>query len=175
VASKSKKAPKPATKVYRWKPGSRHKVPAQVAGEELARIARESGGQVQHVTPKAVVDASRPFDAPLHPSFEWRDDVAGELYREQQARWVIKDVEVLIEKDDGSEPDPMRQFVHVEIEDVGSCYGDTIQVMSDEELRAQTLREARSLLKGIAKRYRDLEELGPIIELIDQLDGDDAA
>lgn len=76
---------------YEFRKGSRYSVDAEVVGVELERIQRENGV----TTPKAVVEAGRPDDAPLHPVFEWRDEVAAESYREWQARKLIKNVTVV--------------------------------------------------------------------------------
>lgn len=66
-------------------------VDAQTAGEELERIREDRG----LLTPGAVVEESRPEDAPLHPVFEWRDPVAAEQWREHQASQLIKRVRVV--------------------------------------------------------------------------------
>jgi len=76
-------------------------VSAQEAGEELDRI-RNRYGTLQ---PAAVVDESRPDEAPLHPVFEWDDEQAAERYREHQAASLIKRVKVVVEPtDDDDEP-----------------------------------------------------------------------
>lgn len=66
-------------------------VDAQTVGNELERIKVSYG----HVSPKAVVEEARPEDAPLHPAFEWRDEVAAGLYREHQATNLIRRVRVV--------------------------------------------------------------------------------
>jgi hypothetical protein len=66
-------------------------VDAQTAGEELDRIRRRDGT----IRPAVVVNESRPDEAPLHPVFEWRDEVAAEKYREHQATKLVKVVRVV--------------------------------------------------------------------------------
>jgi hypothetical protein len=68
-------------------------VDAQTAGEELDRIRKEHGT----LEPGTVVDESRPDEAPLHPAFEWHDPKAAELYREHQAKDLIKRVRVVVQ------------------------------------------------------------------------------
>lgn len=92
---------------YAFKQGARYGVDAQVVGEELERIQKEHGV----TTPGAVVEASRPDDAPLHPVFEWRDEVAAEGYRKWQARNLIKSVTVIEQRDGKDVPVPV--YVHV--------------------------------------------------------------
>lgn len=67
--------------------------PDAVAGE-LTRIATERGG----ISAPVLVEESKPAGAALHPCFEWHDKKAGALYREHQARQIIKSVTVI--KDD---------------------------------------------------------------------------
>lgn len=66
-------------------------VDAQTAGQELDRIRRRDGT----IRPAVVVSESRPEEAPLHPVFEWRDEVAAEKYREHQATNLVKVVRVV--------------------------------------------------------------------------------
>lgn len=66
-------------------------ISADTAGSELSRIREENG----RLTPQLVVDEARSDDAPLHPAFEWRDDVAAECYRNVQASSLIKTVKVV--------------------------------------------------------------------------------
>lgn len=40
--------------------------------------------------PQHVVDAARPAESPLHAHFEWRDDIAAERYRIEQAKGLIR-------------------------------------------------------------------------------------
>lgn len=80
---------------FAFRQGARYGVDAQVVGAELARIQQQNGV----TTPQAVVEAGRPDDAPLHPVFEWRDEVAAESYRQWQARKLIKSVTVIEQRD----------------------------------------------------------------------------
>lgn len=48
------------------------------------------------LTPSAVVEAARDAASPLHPLFEWDDDLAAEAYRLDQARAVIRTVLVTV-------------------------------------------------------------------------------
>ena len=71
------------------------KVSAEVAAPVLEGLANEN-----RLTAANLVDVSRPEDAPLHPEFEWRDDVAAERWREEQARQIIRCIRVVSEEDD---------------------------------------------------------------------------
>ena len=80
------------TAKFKWADGARGRggrgVTAQVAGEEIAKIEARDG----HVSSEALVEESRPEDAPLHPAFEWDDAKAAERYRVHQASTLIRAV-----------------------------------------------------------------------------------
>jgi hypothetical protein len=43
------------------------------------------------ITPEAVVAAARPKNSPLHQLFDWDNEVAGDKWRNHQARILIKE------------------------------------------------------------------------------------
>src|SRR5438105_923153 len=71
--------------------GSRYHVDADIARQELLRINKRDGG----ITPSAVVEDARPEEAPLHCAFEWDDSLAGEEWRQHQARNLIRAVKIV--------------------------------------------------------------------------------
>lgn len=78
--------------MFVFRPGSRVAgVDAEVAGAELERIREETGV----LMPDAVVEESRPKDAPLHPAFEWDNKRAGQAWRVHQARNLIRAIQVV--------------------------------------------------------------------------------
>ena len=96
---------------YQYKPtyfGAR-KVKADVVGQALEQL--DATGSL---TAKRVVDAARPEGAPLHPEFEWDDPKAAEAYRENQARSLIRAIEVIVEAQGPEQPREIRPaFIHV--------------------------------------------------------------
>lgn len=63
--------------------------------KELARIEDEQG----RLTARAVVAAASNEASPMHDHFEWDDSVAGNNYREQQARKLIEKVTFIVESE----------------------------------------------------------------------------
>jgi hypothetical protein len=59
---------------------------------ELAALEAEHGV----ITAQAVVDRARDPDSPMHAHFEWDDTVAAERHREDQARALIRSVQIEI-------------------------------------------------------------------------------
>lgn len=134
-------------------------IDAQTAGEELARIHAEHG----RLTPRAVVDESLPEDAPLHPAFEWRDNVAADEYRQIQARSLIKTVEVIRPAEDEKEPEP----VYVKVANSPAQYERSSKVAQTPDMfesafmlacqRLQSAQKAIEHLQQIAKREQRAE------------------
>lgn len=147
---------------YRFSPHYGAPVQAQTAGEELSRIESEHGG----ITPKLVVDESRPEEAPLHPVFEWNDETAAEEWRKDQASRLIRSVRCVSSDEERTDEGPAFVSV-VSRESEQREYISTVKAMDDEEYRAQVLEDVIALLKGIQKRHRDLSELAGVWEALD--------
>lgn len=139
--------------VYQWKIGARYGIDPQVAGEEVDRLRASANGLL---APSAVVDAARYENHPLHGAFEWDDSVAGEKYREGQARYLIGHLVVL--SGPKSAPQAMRAFVNVQRGEVQG-YTSTAIVISDTELRQQIIQRAVDELLRWRERYGQYEEL----------------
>ena len=130
----------------------------EVVGQELQRIHEEEGT----LRPQAVVNAARPEDAPLHPAFEWNDLIAGEQYRNIQARSLIKTVQ--IESNEDSQP---RDPVYVNVSRQDSAYEPIGKVVNTPDLfeaafsqvcgRLNAAQQALQELQRIAKRERRQE------------------
>lgn len=147
--------------VYRWKSGARSPVSAQVAGEVCASL-EEAG----NLTPRALVEASRAEDAPLHNAFEWNDAVAAERYRETQAGYIIRSVEVVVE---GS-AEPVRAFVSVTESRKSAPYASIEHVMVRSDSRAILLEHARAELESFKRKYQQLAELADVFAAIDAVE-----
>lgn len=151
---------------YEWRHGY-HAVKAQVAGEEMERIKEANGGLL---TPVALVEASRPEDAPMHDCFTWDNRRAAELYRQEEARREIRSLGIVYEPHE--EPAPTIAYVHVEMRgaegESNPGYVSTAQALSREEFRRQVVADALTLLEGTVARYQDLAELRGVFEAIEQ-------
>jgi hypothetical protein len=155
---------------YTWSEGSRFPVQAQVAGEALEDIRERHGDGLK---PAVVVEESRPDVAPLHCCFEWQDEKAAELYREDQARRVIRSVRVLHEPmPDGEVRAPTIAYVSVRLPESGPVYLTTARVLSDVDLRQQALENALALLRGVEARYAHLEELAEVFAALEKVEAE---
>lgn len=145
--------------IYKWKSGSRVPVEADVAGVELMRIRDDRG----RLTPEDVRDEARVEDAPLHPAFEWDDFVAAEAHRLDQARYLLRSIVVMVERD-GVEHE-VRAFVVVNRDEGEREFESIVTVMKDEDLRRQVLVRAYSEWQSFTRKYRELEELSDLLAI----------
>ena len=145
--------------VYQFKLPGLYPVSAQIVGEELCRIYTDKG----QLKPTDVVDESRPESAPLHPCFEWDDEVAAEKYREVQAGNLIRSITVVHETPE-HEPVEVRAFVKPIM-----TYAPIEVVINSEEQMAALLKSALAELKAFEKKYVTLSNLEPIFKEIKKL------
>ena len=167
---------------YTWREGSRPGgVDANVAGKELERIRKANAGKLQAET---VVEESTPEAAPLHPAFEWDNDVAAHKWRVNQSRNLIRSVRIE-QKDGADEP----AYVHVKVEnpsdDGGQNYyqstrvavqsvGEWAAAMLELTRRVSALRHSLDDLRHIAQEKG--EEPSAVISIVERmLDTVDAA
>lgn len=143
---------------YQYKDGFILPVDAQTAGEECGRL--ESEGRL---TPENLVDASRPEDAPLHDCFEWDDGVAAEKYRNSQAAYVIRSIEVRVSK---SKP-MVRAFVPVSTGGKKRTYKNINAVLRKADTREALLEQARKELLQFKAKYESLSELAAVFKAMD--------
>lgn len=149
--------------VYKWK--FNMGVPAETAGAELERMEKKHGV----VTPKLVLEESRGKTAPLHKCFEWNDSIAAEKYRLNQAGQIIKNLVVIL--DDYQQSEPVRAFVNV-VSETPAKTGEFINIVSAiqaEETRTTVLANALKELQEFKKKYKGFEELAGIFTEIDKL------
>lgn len=152
---------------YRYRTGRSFPVAAQVAGEELEKL----GVYERPVPPSDVVKAAKPAAAPLHPCFEWNNSEAANLYRENQARELMRSIAVVMETRDESRPE--RQIAFVSVGTSGPKgkpgYIAVNVAMSDDEMRERVIRDAVAQLKGWQARFRHIKELADVVEAIDRV------
>lgn len=128
-------------------------VDAQAAGEELERINEKHSG----LHPEHVVKESKPKTATLHACFTWDDAKAGEQWRLQEARGLIRCVHVVSE--DGE--DQGAAFVNVSVvdpEDESSshAYLPVGTVVADADLFASAVSGLTAKMAGIKRSLSDL-------------------
>ena len=144
--------------VFQYKVPNLYPVSAQTAGEELTRIYQEQG----KLEPEQIVAESRSVASPLHPVFEWDDEVAAEKYRCVQAAGLIRAI-VTVEELNGK-PQEIRAFVHVQ-----QSFHPLSVVVTDQDAVAELLEDAKKEAAAFRRKYETLEALRQVIEAIDDL------
>lgn len=140
---------------YEWRDGARINVDAGVAFDELERI-RDRDGRLR---PATVVEESRPNDAPLHPVFEWRDKIAAQKYREDQARNVIRSVVVIRPTEEHAEV-TVRAYVNITTGDGnGRVYESTEVAVSQPDIMAGVIAKMQSHIAGAQRSLDELLEM----------------
>lgn len=124
-------------KRYKWRPGTTYAdLPAGLAVEELNKIAENNGG----ITAEAVVAAARPKSSPLHVAFEWDDSAAGAAYRLDQARRLIKSVELVVD-----DVVPVPVFYNIKTAE-GRVYQPAEAVVQNTDWYASALSQLKTRL-----------------------------
>lgn len=111
--------------------------------------------------PHAIVDDARDPASPFHRNFEWDDSVAAHEHRLEQARLLIRSVNIVIIGAGGHKVET-RAFEFVTMGE-GDGYTSIIDILSDKELYADLLERAKKELGHFIRRYDELAELNGVI------------
>lgn len=152
--------------IYGWRAGSRVNLDAQAVGTAIERLAKSHNGVIE---PGHIVDAARDESSPMHPHFQWDDAAAAELYREDQARELVRSLTIDVSRSN-LETRPVRAFVNVETGGERG-YVTTATAMSSNDLRKQVIERAFGELEAWRARHAELTELARIFSAIDETRG----
>lgn len=142
-----------------WKPGfeSLHKADAQLVAAEITSIGESA-------TPEQIVDKARDDSTELHKCFEWRDDVAAEKYRIQQARQVV--CHLVIRETVRDDKPPIRFMLQA---NNGGGYQPTQIIYKDPDKYQALLQSVLRELEAIRNKHTNLSELEQVFEAIDDV------
>lgn len=112
----------------------------------------------ERLTPALVVDAARPVGHPLHNSFEWNDKAAGEQYRLDQARRLIRSVRVVYREADEQEAARTVRAYHSVRDDQGTAYKPTDEIVESELLTKIILQDMQREWLQLKRRYGHFAE-----------------
>ena len=150
--------------IYKISEGSRNvpKGKAQEIGEYLEGLAAKRKGQI---TPIDVVNAARKEDSLLHGYFEWDDSSAGDQYRLDQARYLLRVVEVEVTYKDNVQTE--RMFLNVKTN--GSrAYVSTQIVAENIDYKSQVVEQALKELVSWKAKYKRYQELDLVFGAIEE-------
>lgn len=135
-------------------PGLYSGITADAAHAELVRIRNKYG----ELSPENVVAESTDKDSILHSIFEWDDTAAAEKYRREQARHLIKNIEVKITIEHYAIPcralvnvvtsvSPTRTYIPVE------------EAIADDTAYKDLLEQAKKEAMTFVGKYSQITEL----------------
>jgi hypothetical protein len=131
-----------------YRPGFNFPVAADQAATALEQIRMKT-----ILTAPAIVKASRPKSAPLHPIFNWNDADAAEKYREGQARTLVRAIKVV-------QPTGERAPVYVSVNPTGGATTGYYQRASVAVSRPDEWASAVAMLAmKVASAESAIEEL----------------
>jgi len=137
--------------------------------DELRRIAKENEGTL---TAEAVVAEAANEWSPLHGHFEWDVETAAHEYRLEQARSLIRSVQVVLTAPDG-EDRRVRAFVHTAMSPEGArAYRPIEDVAADTGATTIFLEQLEREWMSFRRKWRDYESALSDLVLRD-LVGDD--
>lgn len=141
-------------KQYSWKVGGfAYKQDANAVGQELEKLG-------DNITAEGVINLARNENSILHEMFEWDDTVAAEKYRNQQARWIITNIQVNIIADE-ERPRQVRAFVTTRKD---TFYEPIEKVVKDTDKYALLLERAYKELNAIKLKYSTLIEIQELLK-----------
>ncbi len=144
--------------VYKYSIKGLYKTPASIAGAVCESLANSDGG----LTPRRLLDASRPESAPLHGEFEWNDEKAAECYRESQAAGIIKNLIVVETEEQTAES--CRAFVNVHSKQNLGNYHPIKVVLDTPDMYEQMMKAARRDMMSFIAKYKSLEKVSRVID-----------
>lgn len=161
-----------AIKEYRRKKGFRFKklVDVEIVAAELDKL-RDNG----ELYPETVVKAAQNKKSPLHSYFTWDDTAAARLRRLDEARYLIRSIEVVyddpIKKAKGQEVEiTTRAFQTLHIYGEAQPFRRIEDILDDPELRNELIQKAYKMALRWRNNYMGLTEFAKVFEAIDELE-----
>jgi len=127
---------------------------------EVDGIATNHGGVLR---PSDVIAFAKNKKTVLHDYFEWDDSLAANAFRLEQARCLIRKIQIeFIGKD--AEPIRARAYFSLSSDRGVDSYRPTATILSNADMRKQLLLEALEELRGFERKYSQLTELKAIFQ-----------
>ena len=146
------------------RPGARlSQSQADTYGPEILKVRKKVGDEF---TPASIVDAARVASSPLHEYFEWDDETAAENWRYEQARGLMRFIN--IKWTDGKQVFSAR-MMHALYRKVEKPYWNNLGAMLTLEDKHQMwLEQALSELHSWVKIYGLYKSLKPLADKIER-------
>jgi hypothetical protein len=139
------------------------KADPQKIGEALAKIRKRTKGRCNS---KSVLDAARDQSNYLNRFFDWEDSVAGEKWRQEQARQLVSSIDI-VETHKGKER-ALPAFVSIN-QRGGHSYHPIGEVLGSAELQIIALRQAEADFESYSKRLMRFADIANAIRAVRDL------
>lgn len=139
-------------------------VPAEVFGEVVERIEAEKGS----VKPDDVLEAAQQPDSPIAGLFQWDDKAAANHYRRDQARHYLASLIVVRVRTHEGETASQRAY-HVAERGGVRGYRGVQTILSDADMKAQLLDQAKRDLESFLRKYQSLIALSAYVPRLNEV------
>lgn len=148
-----------ALKKYQWiQKGFAKGIDPDEAIKELERIESQYGA----LTPEHILDAAKPQDSIFHPLFTWDNKEAARLYRLQEARHLLNNIEVRVIHDGSERRIPVFEVVK---RPEGRVYKHVDSFTKEDILQVKTdAVRAFNYWKSKLAVYKEFENIIPKID-----------
>jgi hypothetical protein len=137
----------------------------QKIGEALDKIRSNTRGRFNS---KTIVNAARNSTNYLHRHFEWKDSIAADKYRQEQARELVGCIEVVI-VDKGTKAERrMPAFISI-IEKGGRQYHTVDDVLNSSALQGLALKQAERDFEAYERRLLQFADICDAIKAAREL------
>ena len=136
--------------------------------QELEEIRNEQNGILR---PPDVVEKAKDKDTALHVYFTWSDKKAGYKWRLHEARVLIQRVKMVNpNKEDGQAAKVYPRLYHSLPSDRanGDSYRHIMDVLSDDEYRAQLFEELERDIAALQTKYQSILDAADLLEAAKQ-------
>lgn len=159
-----------------WKFEKQYKADPEKAYAEICSL--------ESITPQAVVDLARNESSVIHNDFEWNDKIAGEKYRERQAREMLISFVIVREPESNNDGDIGKKIEIVDDNNRSKYtykpralqstskkneYAPNIFFLENKDEYQILLDRALKELDSFRNRYRMITELEEVFEAINNL------
>lgn len=133
---------------------------------ELEKIRLKGGGVL---TPDAVVASAKRATSPLHGYFTWDNDAAAEQWRREQARALIRSVQVITTTSTRTFSVP--KYVRDPRQSTEQGYAALVELRDETSAACDALAYECTRAAGVLTRARDIAEVLGLTDSIDSLLG----
>lgn len=133
---------------------------AEIYGKRIYELMQKKNRTT--ITAKEILEDARSKNTPYHNHFTWKNDIAAEKYRLEQARHLISSIVIVRIRTEDTEPIQVRAFVNVIDTEGDKGYVPIDIAISNPKTASQIIQQALREAKAWNNRYNEYQELSKI-------------